>query len=175
VAPAPRVDDYILMVKRRDLFGLAFQESPLGKGSNEERQDRELKSKLARLPLAVARADALAEIARSRLFRGTRGFLTDDETARLALLDPESRALFEKFRAVETNAIALSIAAVAPHAAVPEFVRIGSDSALGALYVTAGAPTLHFCAPKATPARDNAHAFPSVWHYLLFVRERGAP
>ena len=163
------------MVKRRDLFGLAFQESPLGKGTDAERRDRELRSRLARLPLAIARADALAEIARSRLFRGTRGFLTDDETARLALLDSESRALFEKFRAVETNAIALSVAVVSPHAAAPEFVRIGSDAVLGALYVTAAAPTLHFCAPKAIPARDTAHAFPSVWHYLLFVRERGAP
>jgi len=163
------------MVKRRDLFGLAFQESPLGKGTDAERRDRELRSRLARLPLAIARADALAEIARSRLFRGTRGFLTDDETARLALLDAESRALFEKFRAVETNEIAISIATAAPHPAAPDFVRIGADAALGALYVTAAAPALYFAASKATPGRDNAHAFPSVWHYLLFVRERGAP
>ena len=162
------------VVKRRDLFGKAFQENPFAKVAPPSRWDEELRVRLSRLPLLIARADALAEIARGRLFRGTRGFLSEEERARLATLEPESRALFEKFRAVETNTIALSVSAIGPHGKAMDHIRIGTDAALGSVFVTAAAPTVFAAPDDADPPFGPASAVPSVWHYLLYARERGA-
>ena len=159
-------------MKRRDLFGLAWREAPIAKAVERVSVDQELRGRIAKLPLAIARADAGAELARGRLFRGTRGLLTAGDDARIALLDAESRALFTQYRAVENNELTLAVSAVAPAPDAPRFVRIGSDARLGRLHVNADAPAVYFSAGETRPVKDPAHALPSVWHLILYARER---
>ena len=159
-------------MKRRDLFGKAFQQAPLA-GVRLVRWDDALRVRIARLPLMLARADAQRELARGRLFRATRGFLSEDDRARVAPLEPECRALVERWRAIETNAVTLAVHLVAPHA-VPGLYRIGTDSALGVILAGESDAAVWIAPERATEARAG-DAMPSIWHYLLYVRERPDP
>ena len=158
-------------MKRRDLFGKAFREAPFAQVLGPSRWDHELAARLSRLPLAIARADALAELAAGRVFRGTKGFLSEPERARVAALEAESRALFERYRSVETNTVVLSVGAIDAVARASLFTRIGSDAVLGNVLVTLAAPSLYVVPADAAPPFAARDAVASVWHYLLYLRE----